>query len=84
MSVSRNDKSTAFFAHWFTCQSLPRFSATRSDPLSSAVSVASMASRTSPVVAGEIPSRASQAASMAASRAALDIGLAPQVVLDGL
>ena len=73
MSVNRNDSSTAFFAHWFTCQSLPRFSATRRLPLSSAVKVASMASRASPFVDVEIESRASQAASMAVSRAAFDI-----------
>ena len=70
ISVRRNDKSTAFLAHWFTCQSLPRFSATRSLPLSSAESVASIASRASPLVAGLMPSRASHAVSMAASSAA--------------
>ena len=44
---------------------------TRRLPLSSAVNVASIASRVSPLVAGLIPSRASHAASIAASNAAL-------------
>ena len=70
MSFSRKDSSTAFLAHWFTCQSAPRFSATRSAPLSNASSVASMASRVSPFVAGEMASRASQAELIAVSRAA--------------
>ena len=71
MSVRRKDSSTAFLAHWLTCQ-LPSAwrSATRRVPLSSAVSVASIASRASPLVAGVMVSRASHAVSMAASSAA--------------
>ena len=72
-SASRNDRRTAFFAHWFTCQSVPCFSATRRVPLSSAVRVVSIASRASPFVAGLIASRASHAASMAVSKAACDM-----------
>ncbi len=69
MSVRRKDRRTAFLAHWFTCQSLPRFSATRSVPLSSASSVASMAFPRLALRGGDRPSRAAQAVSMAASSA---------------
>ena len=78
ISLMRKPSKTAFLAHWFTCQSpFSIFSATRSLPLSSAASVSSIASRVSPVVADVIVSRASQAASMAVSSWAFDMGVAP-------
>ena len=71
---SRKPRRTAFLAHWFTCQSpLSCLSATRNEPLSRASNVASMAPRISPVVVGEISSRASHAASMAFSNCNFDI-----------
>ena len=58
ISFSRNDSSTAFFAHCRTTHSPSSArEATRNDPLSKAVNVASIASRTSPFVAGLIVSR---------------------------
>ena len=78
MSLMRNPRSTAFLAHWLTCH-VPSasLSATRRVPPSSAFSVSSIASRVSPLVAGVIVSRASQAASMAVSSAALDMVVPP-------
>src|SRR3981189_2863084 len=74
MSLRRNDSSTAFFSHWLTFHlPLASRSATRASPLSSSSSAWSTASRTSPLVAGEMPSRASQAVLMADSREARDI-----------
>ncbi len=68
MSCRRKPSSTAFFAHWLTCQAPSgRGSATRSAPLSSASSVDSIAARVAPPVWGVIVSRSSQAASMARS-----------------
>src|SRR5215472_10182958 len=74
MSLRRNDSSTAFFSHWLTFH-LPFDSrvATRASPLSSSSSARSTASRTSPLVAVETPSRASKAALMVDSRADKDI-----------
>src|SRR5712675_3529335 len=75
MSLRRNDSSTAFFSHWLTFH-LPLASrtATRASPLSSSSSAWSTASRTSPLVAVEMPSRASNAALTVVSRAASDMG----------
>src|SRR5713101_1755291 len=74
MSLRRNDSSTAFFSHWLTFH-LPLASriATRASPLSSRSSAWSTASRTSPLVAVETPSRASNARLMVDSRADRDI-----------
>src|ERR1700694_3391142 len=74
MSLRRNDSSTAFFSHWLTFH-LPLVSrtATRASPLSSRSSTCSTASRTSPLVAVEMPSRASNALLMVDSRADRDI-----------
>src|SRR5450755_797937 len=74
MSLRRNDSSTAFFSHWLTFH-LPLASriATRASPLSRRSSAESTASRTSPLVAAEMPSRASKAALMVDSREARDI-----------
>src|SRR5256885_3252141 len=74
MSLRRNDSSTAFFSHWLTFH-LPFDSrtATRASPLSSSSSAWCTASRTSPLVAVEMPSRASNAALTVVSRAARDI-----------
>src|SRR5713226_4792477 len=79
MSLRRNDSSTAFFSHWLTFH-LPLASriATRASPLSSRSSAWSTASRTSPLVAVETPSRASNARLMVDSRADNDIGLSLQ------
>ena len=51
-------------SHWWTVHSPPTFSAMRASPLSSAAIAASTAWRTSPLVAGPIESRSSQARSM--------------------
>src|SRR4051812_41623715 len=74
MSLRRNDSSTAFLSHWLTLHlpSDPR-SATRASPLSSSSSALSTASRTSPLVVVEMPSRASKALLMVDSRADIDI-----------
>src|SRR5688572_31909197 len=50
MSLSRNDSSTAFFSHWFTCHKPPLFSATLRVPLSRRSSALSTALRTFPFV----------------------------------
>src|SRR5450755_3059705 len=76
MSLRRNDSSTAFFSHWLTFHlPLASRSATRTSPLSSSSSAESTAPRTSPLVAVEIPSRASNAALTVDSREARDIGI---------
>src|SRR5689334_11492981 len=73
-SLSRNESSTAFFSHWCTFHFPPASrSATRASPLSSSSSAVSIASRTSPLVAVEIFSRASNAALTVDSRADEDI-----------
>src|ERR1700709_510493 len=76
MSLRRNDSSTAFFSHRFTFH-LPLVygSATRASPLSSSSSAESTASRTSPLVAVEMPSRASNAELTVDSSADRDIGI---------
>src|SRR3954464_10622549 len=75
MSLRRNDSSTAFFSHWLTFHlPLASRSATRASPLSSSSSADSTASRTSPLVAVEMSSRASKALLMVVSRADMDIG----------
>src|SRR5580658_7959238 len=62
-SWARKYSSTAFFNHWCTIQS-PRFSATRSTPLSSRPMVVSRASRSSrEALLGVISARFSKAAS---------------------
>src|SRR3982074_2665576 len=74
MSLRRNDSSTAFFSHWLTFHlPLASRSATRPSPLSSSSSAWSTASRTSPLVAVEIPSRASNAVLTVDSRETRDI-----------
>ena len=71
MSLSRKDRSTAFFSHWCTVQlsgplAPSRWVATRSSPESSSDSARSTASRTSPVVPGVMVARSSKARSMMA------------------
>ena len=74
MSCSRKPSSTAFFAHWLTCQTpSSRRSATRTAPLSRASSVVSIAARAAPPVSGVMVSRASHAASMARSSSAWSV-----------
>src|SRR5215475_2453500 len=84
MSLRRNDSSTAFFSHWLTFH-LPLDSrvATRASPLSSSSSALSTASRTSPLVSVETPSRASKAALMVDSRADKDIEASLAVLAAG-
>src|SRR4051812_10246098 len=74
MSLRRKDSSTAFLSHWLTFH-LPLDSriATRASPLSSNSSASSTASRISPLVAVETPSRASNAELMVDSSEARDI-----------
>src|ERR1700712_3580106 len=74
MSLRRNDSSTAFLSHWLTFHlPLDSRTATRASPLSSNSSAWSTASRTSPLVAVEMPSRASNAELIVDSREARDI-----------
>src|SRR6202012_4455606 len=76
MSFRRNDSSNAFFSHWLTFHlPLASRSATRASPLSSSSSACSTASRTSPLVAVEMPSRASNAALRVDSRWLRDIDI---------
>src|SRR5262249_40180991 len=72
------------FSHWLTFH-LPLDSrvATRASPLSSSSSARSTASRTSPLVAVETPSRASKAALMVDSRADKDIEASLAVLAAG-
>src|SRR5271166_2313144 len=74
MSCKRNESSTAFLSHWFTCQ-LPFVSrsATRASPRSSKASAASTAPRTAPLVVGPTPSRFSKASSTIFESSACDI-----------
>src|SRR6185437_9529535 len=84
MSLRRNESSTAFLSHWLTFHlPLASRSATRASPLSRSSSAPSTASRTSPLVAVEMPSRASKAALMVASRADKDIVASPGVFAAG-
>src|SRR6202040_1129440 len=71
ISFRRNDSSTAFFSHWWTCHSPACFSATRRRPESSASSACSTASRTEPPGDESRESRRSHASSMIRARSAL-------------
>src|ERR1051325_6222604 len=84
MSLRRNDSSTAFFSHWLTFHLPPSSrSATRASPLSSRSSAVSTASRTSPLVDVETPSRASKAVLTVDSSAERDMGF-PQGLSGGV
>src|SRR5690348_4039634 len=65
LSRRRKESSTAFFTHWFTTQSAPFFSATRTLPASRSLRTRATASFTSAgALAGEMSARFSKAPSM--------------------
>src|SRR6218665_1747500 len=65
LSFRRNDSSTAFLTHWFTCHWPTAWrSATRRRPVSRSARTLSTASRTSPWVAALMVARFSHAVSM--------------------